>query len=127
MSPRRVWDWLHVMRKLTLSLAAVIAIAAVAALWKRDRQSVKDAWDKARRTASSWSTAAAREATKAAETASEIEHDLGDAARQASRSTDEVGDELMNVVREPGKAADAASEAADELKAAVESPPERTT
>jgi hypothetical protein len=92
------------MKKLTRLVAAVIAIVVVAALWKRNRQSLQGAWDEA----------------------SEIGHDLGDAARQATKTADEVEDDLKNAAREAGKAADAAARASDEFKAAFESPPDRT-
>jgi hypothetical protein len=99
------------MKKLTLLVAAAIGIVAVAALWKRNRRSMHGAWDEAKATASSWS-----------KTASEVGHDLDDAARQAAKTADEVEDDLRNAAREAGKAANAASEAADEFKAALEDP-----
>jgi hypothetical protein len=96
------------MKKLTVLIAAVIAIGAAAALWKRNRRSVQGAWD------------------EASGAAAEIGHELGNAARQAGKTANEVSDDLKNAAREAGKAADAASRAADELNEAFESPSDRT-
>ena len=103
------------MKKLTLLVGGTAAIVGAAVLWKRYRHSMQRAWEEARRRGSAWS-----------ETASEVERDLGAAAREAARAADEFEDELKEAARQAGKAADAASEAVDEFNAAVQTPPDHT-
>ena len=103
------------MKKLTLLVGGIVAIVGAVVIGRRHRRSVQDAWAEARRKGSAWS-----------ETASEVEHDLGAAAREAARAADELGDDLEEAARQAGKAADAASEAVDEFNAAVQTPPDHT-
>ena len=104
------------MKKLTLLVGGIVAIVGAVLLSKRHRHSMQTAWEEARRRGSAWS-----------EAASEVERDLGDAAREAARTAEEFGDDLKEAARQAGKAADAASEAVDEFNAAVQTPPDHTT
>ena len=104
------------MKKLTLLVGGTVAIFGAAVLWKRYRHSVQMAWEDVRRRGSSLS-----------ESASEVERDVGAAAREAAAAADEFEDELKEAARQAGKAADAASEAVDEFNAAVQTSPDQTT
>lgn len=84
------------MRKPIAAVVALIAVVALAVFWMRNRQTLRD-----------------------------VGRELEDAAREAGKTADEITDDLKNAAREAGKAADAASEAVEEFKSAVESPPDR--